>query len=197
MRIKLRPARNPNPASPPNQIKMDALTKVVVKSARDALYAKHQLENPPEEINPHFYSSLRRVFTRAFLNHAALCSRVLWPAKKDKRDQNIAAEIRACLGIADDSPINSRDVRNSFEHIDERLERWAESGEGSEPMMDNYLIGVEMEMAPEIARRHFSAYLNGVIVTPGLKGDPEEVNTQVVGEALEALVEAGTAHGFD
>jgi hypothetical protein len=38
-----------------------------------------------------------------------------------------SVDLRVALSVSDASPIASREVRNSFEHFDERLEAWAAS----------------------------------------------------------------------
>jgi hypothetical protein len=57
---------------------------------------------------------------------AANVSKLLWPSSNSKeRDHARAARLRGGLGVPDDSPLNTVDVRNHFEHFDERLEQWA------------------------------------------------------------------------
>jgi hypothetical protein len=67
--------------------------------------------------------------SHALLNAAANVSKHLWPARRKRQDVQNAfpdrgKELRAILGVDHDSPLNSRDVRNDFEHADERLEEW-------------------------------------------------------------------------
>jgi hypothetical protein len=60
---------------------------------------------------------------------AGNASKLLWPpgsgdateAKRLEREP-----LREAAGVTDDSPLKSRKIRNAFEHIDERLERWFE-----------------------------------------------------------------------
>lgn len=63
----------------------------------------------------------------AFLNAVANVSKLLWPAPKRrtaKEFPNRGEELRGSLGVAEDSPLQYRTVRNHFEHIDERIEEW-------------------------------------------------------------------------
>lgn len=65
----------------------------------------------------------------ALLNAAANVSKHLWPARRKRQAVQDAfpdrgEELRAILGVDDNSPLNTRDVRNDFEHADERLEEW-------------------------------------------------------------------------
>jgi hypothetical protein len=47
---------------------------------------------------------------------------MFWPPDPDYAPRGLA--LREELGIADDSPLKSRALRNHFEHLDERLETW-------------------------------------------------------------------------
>ena len=62
---------------------------------------------------------------QALLVAAAHVSKLLWPAPGSARDQPRATRLRALLGVDETSPLNAVDMRNHFEHFDERLERWA------------------------------------------------------------------------
>jgi hypothetical protein len=67
--------------------------------------------------------------SHALLNAAANVSKHLWPGRRKRQDvqdrfAHRGEELRAILGVNDDSPLNNRDVRNDFEHADERLEEW-------------------------------------------------------------------------
>lgn len=56
-------------------------------------------------------------------------SKMLWPVKKEN---NIRGEgLRTALNIKDDSALKSRDLRNLFEHFDERMDEWFEAEERS------------------------------------------------------------------
>jgi hypothetical protein len=63
----------------------------------------------------------------AFLNAVANVSKLLWPHPKRKTAKHFPArgkELREALGVACDSPLQYRTVRNHFEHVDERIEAW-------------------------------------------------------------------------
>ena len=53
-------------------------------------------------------------------------SKIFWPSKEFK---NRGEELRENLGVEDDCPLRPRGLRDSFEHFDERLEKWAKSSE--------------------------------------------------------------------
>lgn len=54
-------------------------------------------------------------------------SKVLWGSKGRYADQR--AELREFLGISDDSPLRDTAMRNHWEHLDERIDTWYETGE--------------------------------------------------------------------
>lgn len=87
-----------------------------------ALFSKETTDK--SDLSNQFWYSLE-----LFLFHLGLVSRYLFPnASKSKkrynRDQLIAAEMRARLGISEDSILSNRALRDSMEHYDERLEEW-------------------------------------------------------------------------
>jgi hypothetical protein len=66
--------------------------------------------------------------TQAFLTAAANVSKILDPNSKHAPDER--AKLRSTLRISDGSPLLSRELRNHFEHYDERLIRFAQEGGG-------------------------------------------------------------------
>jgi hypothetical protein len=69
--------------------------------------------------------------SHAFLTATANIAKHLWPRRLGKRkvesDQAFperGEELRRSLDVPDDSPLDSRTLRNHFEHADERLEEW-------------------------------------------------------------------------
>lgn len=67
---------------------------------------------------------MTRVFygVQNFLNAAANIAKALWGQAGRLAAQR--ADLRASLGVTDDSPLRVVTMRNNFEHIDERLETW-------------------------------------------------------------------------
>ncbi|BCN51953.1 hypothetical protein RE9425_03430 [Prescottella equi] len=59
------------------------------------------------------------------LYSAAMVSKFLWPISKSDWASARAAGLRDCLSVGDDNPLNSRAVRDSIEHYDERLDAFA------------------------------------------------------------------------
>jgi hypothetical protein len=63
------------------------------------------------------------------LNASASVSKLLWPSEaRRKRIATAFPErgeiLREALGVAEDSPLQHRNVRDSYEHVDERYEEW-------------------------------------------------------------------------
>ncbi|AEH89403.1 hypothetical protein [Mesorhizobium opportunistum] len=56
------------------------------------------------------------------LNAGANISKMLWGQKGKLANQR--ERLRQSIGIADDSPLRDVNMRNNFEHMDERIDRW-------------------------------------------------------------------------
>lgn len=63
------------------------------------------------------------------INYAAAVSRFLWPTERSKYGKEVGklhyergASLRRLLGIDSENPLNNRNLRNAFEHFDERLD---------------------------------------------------------------------------
>jgi hypothetical protein len=66
---------------------------------------------------------------QSFLTHAAVVSKILDPIKPDATKRERSEALRGHLGVSEDSALLPRDARDNLEHIDERIDRWAKSGE--------------------------------------------------------------------
>ena len=64
---------------------------------------------------------------QALLVAVANVSRLLWPDKRGSAERG--RELRKRLLIGDNHPFKSRDMRNAFEHSDQRLDSWVASAE--------------------------------------------------------------------
>jgi hypothetical protein len=68
-----------------------------------------------------------------FLVGAGVISLILFPRQRDpgspkgQRSLDRGEELRHIWAVSDDSALANRDLRNSLEHIDERLEEWIDS----------------------------------------------------------------------
>lgn len=66
-----------------------------------------------------------------FVHRAASISRIFWPPGGFKKESRLRSQrrgdhLRSSLKIGADHPIQSRTLRDNFEHFDERLDEWAE-----------------------------------------------------------------------
>lgn len=60
--------------------------------------------------------------TQLLLSAAANVSKLLWPPGGDR--DSLAADLRRLLAVDENSPLRSRELRDSFEHIGERIMDW-------------------------------------------------------------------------
>lgn len=56
------------------------------------------------------------------LSAGANVSKLLWGSRGKKMEER--KQLRESIGIADDSPLREVTMRNNFEHMDERIDRW-------------------------------------------------------------------------
>jgi hypothetical protein len=67
---------------------------------------------------------------QGLLAAAAMLSKLLWGINAAAAARR--KPLRDALGVLDSSPLYSRDVRNLFEHVDEKIEKWhAENPDGA------------------------------------------------------------------
>lgn len=78
-----------------------------------------------EQYQPIFYG------IQSLLNAGANISKMLWGQRGGKAEQR--QRLRDSIGISDDSPLREVTMRNHFEHMDERIDRW-----WSESLRHNY-----------------------------------------------------------
>jgi hypothetical protein len=87
------------------------------------------------------------------LVQAAAVSRYFWPARASHEWRG--AQLRSAFAVGDDNPLRSRDLRNSIEHFDERLDLFLE-GHVTGHVLPEY-VG-PLEEPTEIPVRLFRAY---------------------------------------
>lgn len=70
---------------------------------------------------------------QSILISASNASKLLWGAGRTDKEAQALHEarrpLRESVGVDDSSPLNSRRVRNSFEHFDERIDDWFKASE--------------------------------------------------------------------
>lgn len=61
---------------------------------------------------------------QGLMTACAMISKVLWPEQAPGKEVT-RTELLGLIGLDEASPLHSRSIRNSFEHIDARIERWS------------------------------------------------------------------------
>lgn len=90
------------------------------------------------------------------IGHAAALSRYFWPTSNgDKKKQPEQLEmrkkrgenLRTIFGVTDDSPLHNRDLRNAWEHFDEKLDTYLISNDAGiffpNPIIENHSVADE------------------------------------------------------
>lgn len=62
------------------------------------------------------------LFVYAFLNHAQVVARLLWPARAESQERG--RRLRAELKVEESSPLALREISSQLDHVDERYEDW-------------------------------------------------------------------------
>lgn len=81
----------------------------------DAAHAK--LQDAEADATPATYFALQNILVAA-----GNISKLLWGNNPQREADR--AELRRIVGATNDAALRSRDLRNHFEHVDERLETW-------------------------------------------------------------------------
>lgn len=90
---------------------------------------------------------------QAMLGSVAICSKILWPPRSGRSSARLEGHfptrgehLRSLLGVPSESRLHDRELRNSFEHIDERFEEWALDSTASEPLDAAVVEGVDVQI---------------------------------------------------
>jgi hypothetical protein len=129
-------------------------------------------------------------FVNGLLNSAANISKLLWPATSSKhplREQRGEA-LRQSLGVPADSPLKQRNVRNHFEHVDERIETWWD--ESTNHNIATRTIGPLGALGPLELGEIFEQF-DPSALTVAFQGDKFEL--QPIADEISALLEAASA----
>lgn len=99
--------------------------KAECEAAFNAIQGLNAALQSPEEASP-FPSA------QALVHHAAAVSRMFWPpGSRNKQAKERAAlrgeTLRNAICLTTPHPVQSRTLRDHFEHFDERLDAWAEA----------------------------------------------------------------------
>jgi hypothetical protein len=106
----------------------DVLRAYLDELATQCLIAKHAIADLNTVISDaymdmetiRFWSDLQ-----VFFAAAANMRKLLWPGHRG--DSARGTDLRTELGVANDSPLHDNELRNRIEHMDERLDAWAQN----------------------------------------------------------------------
>jgi hypothetical protein len=122
-----------------DQALLDLMRREVVRQSRYALIAAEGIEYwllhyDPDEIDPQEAKDRLWSSVQSFLGAAAIVSKLLWGTGESP----IRKSLREALAVDDGSPLRDRELRNTFEHFDERLEALARNMP-EPPLIDTYV----------------------------------------------------------
>lgn len=192
------------------RITLRIFQKEVERQCQFALMSIWQLNGALEAYNQqnmgsaHMRSASDRLWysLQNFLIASANISKLLWGTPSNtkpeiwKRRKKDRLELRKSLGVADNSILKlSPEFRNHFEHLDERLEEWADTSQRHNLVAD--LIGSTAMISGIDSEDYLRSY-DPVARQLGFRGETFEI--QPVVQAIEALLpraqtEANTPHG--
>ena len=133
-----------------NRLVLRVFQREVQRQCRFAMIASEEMENAlrlsetseiAESIihDEYFWYSLQ-----AFLIAVGNVSKLLWPSPPRSGKQQIIPDrgerLRESLDVPEDSCLQSRRLRNHFEHFDERLEGWANPKKLAHSMIDSNFV---------------------------------------------------------
>jgi len=134
-----------------------------------------------------------------FLQHSSAVSRLLWPPgsanrAKKKRAKKRGAHLRQTLKVDDTHVLRNRTLRDHFEHLDERLDDWAETSPNRN-IVDNMIgprtaIGGDAIKDQDIIRMFDPS--TKLIVFRGERFDVQSLVdglTEIQGKATECLAQ--------
>jgi len=127
-----------------------------------AAYAAFKNGGDPQTIFYHIQS---------FLVSSANVSKILFPGGirgtqdfKDRCNQR-ADELRNLLSVDEDSDLSNRDLRDHFEHFDERIQTWGDRPGPKNFIDSNVMVGMSLEQAINVTGASPQDYFR-LFVTP-------------------------------
>lgn len=122
----------------------------------------------------------------ALLTHVAMISKFLAPIKASASERGV--ELRAHLGVPNDSPILPRAARDNLEHFDERVDGWVERNETRvlEMVFKNRKGFEFLSEHPRAIRRVLIAD-EMVFISEDRNGTPVEIPLVPIYEAIQTL----------
>jgi len=89
-------------------------------------------------------------FLQSLLTALGNISKILWPI--EKRNDKRGNELRKALNVKDDSALKNRELRNLFEHFDERMDEWFEAAD-RRGFSDRNVSSMEGVIVPSVIER--------------------------------------------
>lgn len=138
-------------------------------------------------------NAIRRWYAlQAFLAASANVSKLLWPDPKG--DAQRGKDLRDLLSVPDSSPLAPpRILRNHFEHLDERLDRWAKTSQRKNLLFRSFgypgaIVGLDLE--------DYVAYYDTSNHTVTFLGDPQPIKPllEAIRDVYEAVTREWNAH---
>ena len=115
---------------------------------------------------------------QSILISSANISRILWP-NKEYIDRGV--RLRKMLNISDDNILRDRTFRNHFEHYDERIEKWFESGANG--VFIDLAINSDLSFSAQNTKRGYNT-IDETVVFCGQKFNLIKLN-EAMSEILE------------
>jgi hypothetical protein len=123
--------------------------------------------------------------------HAAALSPYFWPTSTNNDRYTARGEqLRAALGIAEDSPLKGRQLRNHIEHFDEKLDEYLKEGIAGHILPEYVGLMREPDGVPV---HHFRAYYldTGTFEMLGKRYDVQPI-VEELSRIHEVLIACGT-----
>lgn len=126
---------------------------------------------------------------QTFLGACATISKLCWPSCtkwKGESPEDVrfrierGQELRQSLGLTESSPLKDKEVRNSFEHIDERLDVWARHS--PKRMLMSRCIGEPggFVIEPPMAPTDWVGYLDRSTMEVTFQGQPVPLKPMIL-----------------
>lgn len=107
---------------------------------------------------------------QAFLTATANVSKLLW-AQKEGSYRRRRQPLRDSFAVDKTSPLYRRDMRNHYEHFDERIEVWWDGSLGNRIFIDFGVVPRTMYAGAVLQDRHIMRHLDPVSATLYFGGD--------------------------
>lgn len=108
---------------PPYEVFYIESLLTVTNSALNSIQMFLEIESEIQKGN-HEYNLTLIDNLQNLINQAAALSKYFWPIRKGQMHQKRGVLLRNVLEITEDNPLKKREVRDSIEHFDERLDKF-------------------------------------------------------------------------